>query len=170
MTHWMFHLPYLLLVVPQVSWKSTCETMTLRSTPTPKQLAVTLLQTRQTNPFPHPHALPWLPPQTNPWLPWLPPQAVFQAVFPDLCPNDCLMHPRLHPMPCSMTLPSRLQVHFRTAQLLQYHLRDYEGAERSYQACLGIAPAHAEALAHYGLLLCNSLRQYSSARKVHHSL
>jgi len=64
---------------------------------------------------------------------------------------------------CDNPLPD---AYFRLGYVLQYHLRDYGEAEAAYQGCLLAQPLHLEAMANYGLLLCNPLKRYHSSRRV----
>ncbi|KAJ1488830.1 hypothetical protein T484DRAFT_3584334 [Baffinella frigidus] len=62
------------------------------------------------------------------------------------------------------------EILFRHANLMQFRLRDYAGAEQLYRRLLSNPSLDpkllTEALANYGLLLCNCLRRYSAAHRV----
>lgn len=66
--------------------------------------------------------------------------------------------------------PENPAVLFRQGNLMHFSLRDYAGAEKAYLRLLS-HPAlpgqlRTDALANYGLLLCNCLRRYGAAHRV----
>jgi tetratricopeptide (TPR) repeat protein len=71
-----------------------------------------------------------------------------------------------HFLEAAHALPGAAEVWLELAKLEHYHLREYPAAEAYYLKCLSADALKVEGLLHYGLLLCNALQRYGSAKKL----